>query len=34
MNAVTLTLLIIAGMTLFVLVPAILLTSLWALRKD
>lgn len=34
MNTLTLTLLIIAGMSLFVCVPAILLTSLWAVRKD
>jgi hypothetical protein len=34
METVTLTLIILAGITLFVWVPAILLTSRWAIRKD
>lgn len=34
MDTITLTILIIAGITLFVWVPAILLTSRWAIRKD
>jgi hypothetical protein len=34
MDTISITLLIIAGITLFVWVPAILLTGRWAMRKD
>ena len=34
MNTLSLSLIILAGITLLVWVPAILLTSYWAVRKD